>query len=231
MTGKLDLPLSRIELVQESIRRSILSNEFRPGQPLVEADLAQRLGVSKTPVREALKMLASSGLVQFVPYKGARVQAVESEFIAAACDLRLLIEPEAIRRTVLSGARDGLLAASAALDEARRAIAAGDRVRLSVTNRDFHALLYRDCGNHLLRDVLDNLRDRVTLISVVGWNTADADVQPPLYEVELHEHQAMLDAALAGDADRAAALLTDHIQGFFDRMMAKADSPTWRPAG
>lgn len=223
MTEKLDIPLSRIELVLASIRRSILTNEFRPGQPLVEADLAQRLGVSKTPVREALKILSNSGLVQFVPYKGATVQVVGPEFVAAACDLRLLVEPEAARRSVLSGAQAHFREAAAVLAEAKGAIDKGDRAQLSLLNRSFHSLLYKDCGNHLMLNVLDNLRDRTALISVAGWETDETEMQPPGYEVEWGEHEAILNAALAGDAHQVATLLQNHIRGFLERTIAKDD--------
>src|SRR5579863_4536912 len=64
---------SRTEAVLEAIKHSILTGELRPGQPLVETELAERLGVSKTPVREALKTLAGSGLVVMLPYKGTTV--------------------------------------------------------------------------------------------------------------------------------------------------------------
>src|ERR1700704_2888239 len=77
MPEMLSLPASRTELVLEEIRRAILTRRLLPGQPLVEMELASQLGVSKTPVREALKILSGSGLVTFSPYKGASVRVVD----------------------------------------------------------------------------------------------------------------------------------------------------------
>src|ERR1700728_227476 len=95
---------SRTEAVLDAIKRAILSGELTQGQPLVETDLADRLGVSKTPVREALKTLAGAGLVTMSPYKGAAVRVVDADAARAIYDLRLLLEPEAVRRAVLRAA-------------------------------------------------------------------------------------------------------------------------------
>src|SRR6202044_4194641 len=88
---------SRTEAVLDAIKRAILSGELTQGQPLVETDLADRLGVSKTPVREALKTLAGAGLVTMSPYKGAAVRVVDPDMAHAIYDMRLLLEPQAGR--------------------------------------------------------------------------------------------------------------------------------------
>src|SRR3954465_7658126 len=105
MTGTFSLPASRTEVVLEEIRRGILTRELLPGQPLVEAELAARLGVSKTPVREALKVLSNTGLVTFSPYKGASVCVVDAELARSVYDVRMVLEPEALRRAVRASDR------------------------------------------------------------------------------------------------------------------------------
>src|SRR6202167_5055281 len=97
------IPL-RTAAVLDAIKHAILAGELRPGQALVETELAQLLGVSKTPVREALKTLAGAGLVTMSPYRGATVRAIDPASAAAIYDLRLLLEPEAVRRAVQAGA-------------------------------------------------------------------------------------------------------------------------------
>ncbi|WP_313820885.1 GntR family transcriptional regulator [Citricoccus sp.] len=216
---KLDLPQSRIDVVLEAIRRGILTHELRPGQALVEAELASQFGVSKTPVREALKILSHSGLVQSVAYKGMRVQTVDGELIRSVRDLRLLVEPEAVRRAVSEGPAHYLDEAGRMLETAREMIEEGeDRAGLSLVNRDFHALLYAGCGNPLMRDVMDNLRDRTALISVVAWHEAEDRPQHPS-GFEWDEHRDILAAARAGDAERAASLTAGHISRFFERVL------------
>jgi DNA-binding GntR family transcriptional regulator len=211
----LTLPSSRIDLVRDQIRSAILARHFKPGQALVEAELARMMGVSKTPVREALKVLASSGLVTSIPYRGVFVREVDESYVASVYDVRVLLEPEAVRRSVTRGNDAGLNRAAVHLEDARRAAEAGDRAQMSMLNRQFHADLYAACGSELLSDILDNLRDRAALVSVASWETA------PTWGVEWAEHRAILAAALAGDGDRAAELLSQHFQSFLARTLAR----------
>lgn len=212
---------SRTEAVLDAIKRAILAGELRPGQSLVETELAQLLGVSKTPVREALKTLAGAGLVTMSAYRGATVRAIDPASAAAIYDLRLLLEPEAVRRAVDRGAaeagaspvqaspvRAGWASALAALQASG---AATDQAQRSLANREFHRALYLACGNTLLVKTLDDLRDQTALVSALSWE------QAPSWQQEAAEHQAILAAARRGAATEAAALLRAHIAGFADR--------------
>src|ERR1700734_2268657 len=200
------IPL-RTAAVLDAIKHAILAGELRPGQSLVEAELAQALGVSKTPVREALKTLAGAGLVTMSPYRGAAVRAID--------DRRLLLEPEAVRRTVRAGG--GLEAASQALERADGASSGAER---SLANRDFHRALYLDCGNPLLAQTLDDLRDQTALVSAAAWQ------QEPSWRQEAGEHRAILAAATAGDAEQAARLVAAHIGSFAARNFPVAGEPS-----
>lgn len=197
---------SRTQYVLEAIKHGILIGQLSPGQPLVEADLAAQFGVSKTPVREALKTLAGTGLVVMSQYKGVTVRTVNAAMAREIYDVRLLLEPEALRRSVvrkesLAAARDALVRAEGAEDRADRSLA----------NRDFHRALYLPCGNPLLTRMLDEVRDQAALVSTVAWAAS------PSWEQEAREHQEILRTALAGDADGAARLLHDHISDFVRR--------------
>jgi DNA-binding GntR family transcriptional regulator len=225
LTGSVGAIPLRTAAVLDAIKRAILAGELRPGQSLVEAELAQRLGVSKTPVREALKTLSGAGLVTMSPYRGATVRAIDADTARAIYDMRLLLEPEAVRRAVLrtagqtdpagsaaggpvAGGPAGLAAARAALD---RADAATDEAERSLANREFHRALYLGCGNPLLVGVLDDLRDQTALVSAAAWQ------QEPSWRQEAGEHRAILAAAAAGDADHAARLVAAHIGSFAAR--------------
>jgi DNA-binding GntR family transcriptional regulator len=221
---------SRTEAVLDAIKRAILAGELPPGQSLVETELAQMLGVSKTPVREALKTLAGAGLVTMSAYRGATVRAIDPASAAAIYDLRLLLEPEAVRRAVGRGAAEanpiqaspiqaGPVQAAgqapAAWGSAHAALqasdAATDQAQRSLANREFHRALYLACGNSLLVKTLDDLRDQTALVSALSWE------QAPSWQQEAAEHQAILAAARRGAAAEAAALLRAHIAGFADR--------------
>ncbi|MEU3183307.1 GntR family transcriptional regulator [Streptomyces sp. NPDC006923] len=197
---------SRTQYILEAVKRAILTGGLRPGQPLVEAELAARFGVSKTPVREALKTLAGTGLVVMSQYKGVTVRTVDATMAREVYDVRLLLEPEALRRTVVGGAPLG--------DAARalsRADAAADTAERSLANRDFHRALALPCGNPLLVRMLDEIRDQSALVASVAW------AAEPTWHREAAEHRDILRLARDGDADGAARALRDHIARFVER--------------
>src|SRR5580693_9426674 len=215
---------SRTEAVLDAIKHAILAGELKPGRSLVETELAQLLGVSKTPVREALKTLAGAGLVTMSPYRGATVREIDMATAAAIYDLRLLVEPEAVGRAVRAAAPAGAdhwALATAALDASA---AAEDQAQRSLANRDFHRALYLGCGNNLIVKVLDDLRDQTALVSALSWQ------QAPSWEQEAAQHRAILAAAQAGDADLATRLLREHIAGFAARHFAPSTATTAGPS-
>ncbi len=195
----------RTLVVLDAIKHAILTGELRPGQGLVETELAQTLGVSKTPVREALKTLARAGLVTMSPYKGAMVRSVNDELARSVYDMRLLLEPEALRRSI-PRTRSGRRPAGRWPARTRRPTG-----RPVLANRDFHRALYLGCGNVLLVEVLDDLRDQTALVSAAAWQ------QSPSWERETAEHRAILAAAEIGDASQACELLSAHIESFVAR--------------
>jgi len=203
---------SRTGLVVEALKRAILTGELSAGQPLVEADLARRFGISKTPVREALKTLVGAGLVTMSEYKGATVRVVDENMANNVFDVRTLLEPVAVARTVERGldvelAQHALDRASAATDEAERSLA----------NRDFHQLMYSNCGNDILVEMLNGLREQTALITVNTWT------QKPSWEHEAKEHADILAAARAGDSGLAAELVLAHIRSFESRAVSQIE--------
>jgi DNA-binding GntR family transcriptional regulator len=211
LTGAAGALPSRTVAVLEAIKHAILVGELKPGRSLVETDLATVLGVSKTPVREALKTLSGAGLVTMHPYKGAVVRTLDDEQARHIYDLRLLLEPEALGRAVIANhdwrrAHDALVRADASKDQAERSLA----------NRDFHHELYAGCGNPLLVSMLDDLRDQTALVSAVAWRH-DPNGSTPSWEREAAEHRSILNAARDGDAQRAVGLLHAHITSFVQR--------------
>ncbi|MGP3976235.1 GntR family transcriptional regulator [Streptomyces sp. 8N114] len=205
---------SRTQVVLEAIKHRILTGQLSPGRTLVETELAAQFGVSKTPVREALKTLAGTGLVVMSQYKGVTVRRVDAQMAREVYDVRLLLEPEAVRRTVRR---------KAALDAAREALgradAATDAAERSLANREFHRALYLPCGNPLLGRMLDEVRDQAALVSAVAW-AAD-----PSWQREADEHRQILRLAADGDAEGAAQAVHAHIASFVRRAFPATDDP------
>jgi DNA-binding GntR family transcriptional regulator len=190
---------TRTSRISDVLRAAILSGQLRAGSVLVEAELAQHFGTSKTPVREALKTLAGAGLITMNDYKTAIVRRVDEAMVRDVFDVRCLLEPIAVERSISNGfdaapARAALRAAAEAADMAAR----------STANREFHQALYANCGNPLLVQILDGLREQTALIAVNVWNSSRS------WEDEAREHQEILACAEAGDGERARELVLRH---------------------
>jgi DNA-binding GntR family transcriptional regulator len=211
LTGNAGALQSRTVAVLEAIKRAILAGELKPGQALVETDLADKLGVSKTPVREALKTLAGAGMVTMSPYKGATVRQITADQARHLYEVRVILEPEALSKSIAAG--HGWALADEAL---ARADTAEDLVERNLANRDFHAALYQGCGNPLLISMLGDLRDQTALVSAAFWRHS-ADSGGASWECEAAEHRAILEAAQASDSGIAADLLRAHITSSIQR--------------
>lgn len=207
-TASMPTPLpSRTEYALAYIKGAILGGRLSQGQALVETEIASELGISKTPVREALKTLERSGLVIVRPYLGTRVRELNRDDAIAIYETRLLLEPEAVRSSVGRGvdvarAREALAEAEAAADAPARSLA----------NRAFHASLWANCGNHVMVDILEGLRDQTALVTVATWN------RDPRWRDEAGQHLEILDAAQRGDAETASRITYIHIKNFLDRL-------------
>jgi DNA-binding GntR family transcriptional regulator len=196
---------TRTEKLAGQISNAILSGEFVPGSRLDEQQLAQRFGVSRTPVREALRQLATSGLIDLRPRRGALVAAVtpedlETMFAAmgemeAAC-ARLA----AIRMTPLERRR------LQALQETMAALVrSGDPDAYADANQTFHLTLYAGAHNSVLADFTAGLRRRLAPFRRAQFRTLGR--LPRSYA----EHEAVVRAILTGDAAGAHAAMLHHV--------------------
>ncbi|MDH2424022.1 GntR family transcriptional regulator [Sphaerisporangium sp. TRM90804] len=198
---------TRTDLVAGSIRTAILSGRIKPGETLVERRLAEQLGVSKTPVREALIGLAASGLVTISPNRGVTVRVLDTVDLRKATEVRLLLEPWAVAGAARHARPGGLPSARRALAEAGELLSGQDPAALSLANRRFHRALYSGCGNELVTAHLDNLQDLTALGAVtVLWR------RWPTWREEFEEHERILLAAEAGDAAQAERLTRAHVK-------------------
>lgn len=205
---------SRTDLVAEAIRSAILDRTLQPGDVLVERQLAEQFGVSKTPVREALIMLSRSGLLSPTRNRGVTVRSLTVDEIRHVYEERLLLEPWALR-TVVDGGRSDFVESVEALRKAEQFAAEGNQAAWAMANRRFHRGLYSACENVLIVEALDGLQDFVALATVTvlwqKWSTGD---------IEAAQHQAIVDAALAGDSGLAESLLSQHIETSIKRFVS-----------
>lgn len=197
---------SRSDLVVESIRSAVLSGRLRPGEMLVERRLAEELGVSKTPVREALIVLAREGLLDMSRNRGTSVRQLSFEEVRYIYEERALLEPWAVAAAI-NAPRSRFDQAAAALQEAEDFARQGLLGDQAMANRRFHQAMYQACENTFVTRSLDALQDLTALAtSSVLWE------KWPKWEEDSHEHWAIYRAAEQGDREQATALMRKHIE-------------------
>lgn len=190
------------EHLAASLRRLIASGELPDGARLVERDLAERFAVSRIPLREAIQKLAAEGLVEQYKNRGAVVRTLTAADIDEIYGLRMLLEGDAIHRAVQR--MDAETLARAELVH-RLLGEAGAREKQGELNREFHALLYAPCGNQRQLKAIRELRAEVERYERLQ-STLLTDT--PSFQ---HEHADILQACVAGDADRARAMTVAHL--------------------
>ncbi|MDX2295223.1 MULTISPECIES: GntR family transcriptional regulator [Streptomyces] len=193
------------ERVYSHVKRAVLDRRYEGGTLLTEGELAQAVGVSRTPVREALLKLEMEGLLKLYPKKGALVLAVSAQEIADVVETRLLVEEFAVRKAV--PAPPALLTRlEELLEEQQRQAGEGDLGEVAVTDRCFHAEIVRHAGNQILARLYDQLRDRQLRMGV-----AVMQAHPDRVAQNIAEHAEILDRLRAGDAEGAAAAVRRHL--------------------
>ena len=204
---------SKVDAVYRQLRAEIEAGALRPGAPLGELLVVARTGASRTPVREALRRLAADGLVELAGRSGARVSRVSLGSVRDLYDLRLLLEPEAMRQAARAAATDEELRAT--LAALRTGLAAAGRLDSASPERGprfyeladrFDATVVAATANEHLRRVLGELRPRTARLR----NLSHGD--PRRIDASVVEHLRMCDALLTGDADAAAAACADHLR-------------------
>lgn len=187
------------------LRERILEGELAPGARLHQEGLSEELGVSRTPLREALGRLAADGLVDLLPNRGARVADVRPQDMEVAYEARLVVEPAAAALAAQRATHGADADMRAAIAEHRASIenfaAAFD------ANRAFHLALVRAAGN----PYLDRFAETLWVVRI-GMRVYQAQREPPEFiRNDADEHEAIADAVAAGEVDRAQELTRRHI--------------------
>ncbi len=192
--------------VYEHLRHSILANAFPPNTPLPEAALANRLNVSRVPVREAIRRLAADGLVNLIPRQGAVVSSLSPKQFLDAYRLREALETLAIRLAMPRLADQDIQTLERLQDEMRAAAPTRDLERFFAANSAFHALFVKRGDNNYLKSTYESLIDQMR-----RYRSPSADLRGGL-ERSIEEHDAILNAVRSGDVDEAVRLVSEHIQ-------------------
>ncbi|MBA9003277.1 GntR family transcriptional regulator [Thermomonospora cellulosilytica] len=209
--------------VAEALREAIHTGELRPGELYSVTRLAETLGISRTPVREALLTLADTGLVRIERNRGFRVVRRNPRHIAEVFHLRLLLEVPATRLAATAVTPDLLNALRSELTAMQDAAQAHDEPRFMHHDRRFHALILETAGNSLLTNTVATLRDTIT---TVGASTAD---QTRSLSDIAAEHTPILRALEAADPEAAAQAMRHHITHTGELLVAQTAAENAEP--
>ena len=190
----------------EIIKEAIISLELEPGEKLKESTLAEELGISKTPVREALTRLQHEGLVNVLPFRGASVAEIDDRDMEEIFELRELLEGTAVKRAAISFSLEDSQEGEALLEEMRAAYKAGDIKSYAQPSRDFHGLLIKKFGNQRMISVLKTFDDQLERIRITAIRTSE---NIPLF---IEDYEKILEALKAGNPEAAEKALLLHLK-------------------
>ncbi len=189
--------------VRDNLREAIVRGDLKSGARLIQNELAALYGVSTTPVREAMRDLATEGLIRFDPHRGAVVHEPDADERDEIYEMRLLLEPHAMSKAASRVTEEELAVAQRIHDEAERETDPGHWVDL---NRKFHSVFYRATRAPRLEAILVQLRDTSALYVGLALQRS-SDVM----RSGNHEHQELIDAMRDGDSERAAEIARLHL--------------------
>lgn len=204
--GRLSSP-TLAEAATEAIRERILAGDLVSGERLVETSIAEQLGISRGPLREALKQLAAEGLVREEPRRGTFVATPTARDARDAYDLRVAIEGKAVRLVIANGDPAALEALRRAVDRIGAAARASDLRRLVRSDYEFHETLCRVSGNRRLHEAF--VRNASVLRILLRL---EEERFYRSFDEVWDQHRELLAAVEAGDALGSDAIFTEHLE-------------------
>jgi len=193
------------DAVLRLIEESLLAGELRPGDRIVEAELARRAGISRGPVREAIRQLVGEGILVSYPSRGTFVTQWTPRAVEEAYTLRAVLERFTIQEAAKRITPEEIAQLQATVDGMNRSARLNDTSTLIRLDVQFHEQLYRLSGHSLLQEMLSQLRRRLYCLLAMDRGFA-------VHRDEIAvDHQLIVDALKAGDATAAGEIVENHI--------------------
>lgn len=204
---------TKVDAAVVRLRHAILTGEIAPGEWLRQDELAERLGISSTPIREALRRLEADGLVEHVRHQGVKVVAYTLNAAREYYDLRSMLEPFALRLAAERIRPVDIAALEALVAEAQVLLAQQAMADLTEANWRFHEHLLGLCGSRLVQDVLGRVRRSFQLDTLL--------MIPERAAASVAEHQRIVDALKRGEVSVAENQLRENIDNARAAMLAR----------
>ena len=197
------LPLR--DVVFKTLRQAILRGELEPGERLMEIQLAERLGVSRTPIREAIRKLELEGLVLMIPRKGAEVAKISESNLRDVLEVRRSLEELAIDLACQRMTPEDLEELKVTQEKFALAIKNGDAMQIAETDERYHEIIYDSTKNARLVQILNNLREQMYRYRLEYIKDEDKR------QVLLIEHERILKAISLRHVQEAKQAIREHI--------------------
>ncbi len=199
------VPRTLVEQAVEAIMLAAAAGDLRPGERVVEAEISRELGISRVPVREALRLLESQGLVENIPYRGMRLMTVDAEQVRNTLEVRFALERLAVEKYLDAAEtrKIDLAPLRQSLDAMNQAARNGDSYGLALADTGFHRALCGLTGNRVLVDTWEPLSRRMTVIfGIAATRKAMRGI--------VEEHEDLLAAIERREREPLIALLREH---------------------
>jgi DNA-binding GntR family transcriptional regulator len=210
---RLDNSPSLTERTYETILAAVQSLTLTPGECVSIQELTNQLGVSRTPLRAALRRLEQDGLVSIVPYKGVCVAPISAKDVEEILELRILLESYAARKATKLLSADELAQAEEIIEQMEKTHTEGELLESATIGHQFHQLLLSKVDNHRLVGFLRQLDTQYRRIRHYSADLRDRGA------TSIVQHKEMLRALKAGDAERAGKLMAEHLSSVRDDVL------------
>lgn len=196
---------SLTEMALEGVREAIVTGQFKLGEPLSEIQLASTMGISKTPVREALAQLRIEGLVKIVPQSGTFVFTLSSREVVKMCELRSLLEMEALKLAFELNQKEFIGALEAIVAKMAKAQKKKDTAEYLKLDTEFHEQLFNYCDNHYIADAYSRIEGKIAALRT------HLSSLPQHTQLSFTEHLEFVNALQQSDLEKAEEILDEHI--------------------
>ena len=205
-TVKMDEYLPLRDVVFNTLRQAILRGELKPGERLMEIQLANKLGVSRTPIREAIRKLELEGLVLMIPRRGAEVAQITEKSLRDVLEVRRALEELAVQLACLRMTEEGIVELKQAAAEFEHVLGDEDITVVAEADVAFHDVIYMATDNQRLISLLNNFREQMYRYRVEYLKKTE------FHEKLLKEHQEIIAAIENGEQERATRVTSRHIE-------------------
>ena len=205
------LPLR--DVVFNTLRRAILRGELKPGERLMEIQLANKLGVSRTPIREAIRKLELEGLVLMIPRKGAEVAEITEKNLRDVLEVRCALEELAVQLACERIDKRGIKELHTAADRFRDVLGSDDITQIAQADEAFHDVIFTATDNERLIQLLNNLREQMYRYRIEYLKKKEC------YPQLLGEHEAIISAIERHDKEKATRITGQHINNQVDTVL------------